>query len=252
MELLTGKILSFMLVFTRVGAFFSTSPVFSWGSLPVRVKVALAAMISIFIAGAMPFTLAAEEINVVQAIVMFSGEAIYGLAFGLVARLLFSIVNIAGRIIEREMGLAMANILNPLTGENDKPLSMLIEILFIMLFLSANGHHLLLEVINNSYTFFPLASPPQIELLTGGIIRTGGVMLLLGLKLSAPILAAFLLLMVVLGVLARISPEMNILFLSLPVRVGLGFILGAIYIPFILSFINRFSALLEKMMPIPI
>ena len=75
-------------------------------------------------------------------------------------------------------------------------------------------------------------------------------MLIHGLKLAAPILAAFLLLMVVLAVLARMVPEMNILFISLPLRVGLGLLMVAIFLPFFSSFVGECARLMGKLLPL--
>jgi flagellar biosynthetic protein FliR len=124
------------------------------------------------------------------------------------------------------------------------------EMIFILLFLSANGHHLLLMTISRSYEAFPVGSIPGIERLTEGIITAGGTMLLLGLKMSAPILAAFLLMMVVLAILARIAPETNVLFLSLPIRVGLGLLMVGIFLPFINNFIKEFAQWMDRLIPV--
>jgi flagellar biosynthetic protein FliR len=71
-----------------------------------------------------------------------------------------------------------------------------------------------------------------------------------GLKMAAPILAAFLLLMVVLAVLARMVPEMNILFISLPLRVGLGLLMVVAFLPFINTFVGEFADLMGKLLPV--
>jgi flagellar biosynthetic protein FliR len=71
-----------------------------------------------------------------------------------------------------------------------------------------------------------------------------------GLKLAAPILAAFLVLMVVLAVFARMIPEMNILFISLPIRVGLGLLMVAIFLPFINTFVAEFADWMGKLLPL--
>ena len=75
-------------------------------------------------------------------------------------------------------------------------------------------------------------------------------MLILGLKMSAPILASFLLLMVILAILARVAPQMNILFLSLPVRVGLGMLMVGIFLPFVNNFIKEFALWMDKLIPV--
>ena len=144
----------------------------------------------------------------------------------------------------------MAQILDPLTGEQAQPLGMLLEMIFILLFLSANGHHMFLLIISRSYEAFPAGNIPTMAVLASGIIKAGSTLLMAGLRLSAPILAAFLVLMVALAVLARIVPEMNILFISLPLRVGLGLLMAAIFVPFINGFVAEFADWMGKLLPL--
>lgn len=75
-------------------------------------------------------------------------------------------------------------------------------------------------------------------------------MFMVSLKLAAPMLAAFILLMIILAVLARILPEMDILFISLPLRVGLGLLMMGIFLPFIYSFVSEFADLMSKLLPV--
>lgn len=250
MALLIEKLLGLVLVLTRISAFFLVVPIFGWLSIPVRIKVSVALLLSIFFLMVMPLPLDASRISVPEAILMLSNEAIYGLALGLIIALIFSAVKLSARIIERQIGFAMANILDPLTGETTQPLGSLIEMIFIILFLSANGHHLLLSVIFRSYEAFPAGSIPTAQLLTNGVIQAGSAMFIASLKLAAPVLAAFLLLMVILAVLARIEPEMNILFISLPMRVGLGFFMIIIFLPFFCSYMSEIAELMNKILPI--
>ena len=250
MALMIEKLLGFIMVLTRISAFFLVIPVFGWKSIPVRIKVAMTVLLTIFFSMITPISVNTGQISSTEAVLLMANEATYGLALGLIATFVFAAVKFSGRIIERQMGLAMAQILDPLTGERAQPLGSLLEMIFIMLFLSANGHHLFLLIISRSYDSFPAGSIPTIPVLTEGIINAGSTMLLHGLKLAAPILAAFLLLMVVLAVLARMVPEMNVLFVSLPLRVGLGLLMVAIFMPFISSFVGEFAKLMEKLLPL--
>jgi len=250
MALMIEKLLGFVMVLTRISAFFLVIPVFGWKSIPIRIKVAMTVMLAIFFSMITPVPIVTGRVSTAEAVLLIANEATYGLALGLVAAFVFAAVKFSGRIIERQMGLAMAEILDPLTGERAQPLGSLLEMIFIMLFLSANGHHLFLLIISRSYESFPAGSIPTIPVLTEGIIQAGSTMLIHGLKLAAPILAAFLLLMVVLAVLARVVPEMNILFISLPLRVGLGLLMVAIFLPFISSFVGEFAKLMSKLLPL--
>jgi flagellar biosynthetic protein FliR len=250
MEIVTGKLLGFALVLTRISAFFVVIPVFGWKSIPVRIKVAVTVLISIFFLMITPLSVDATKVSTLEVILLMANEATYGLALGLIATVVFSAVKFSGRIIERQMGMAMAQILDPLTGERTQPLGNLLEMIFIMLFLAANGHHSFLLIISRSYETFPVGSTPTLSILAGGVTKASSTMLLLGLRLAAPILAAFLLLMVVLAVLARIVPEMNILFISFPLRVGLGLLMAAIFLPFINGFVAEFADWMGKLLPL--
>ena len=250
MEPSIEKLLGFTLILTRLSAFFVILPVFGWVTVPARVKFAMTILMSIFFSTIIPFDLNVTQVSFAQAFFLILNEAIYGFALGIVARCLFSAVKVGGEIVEDQIGFRMSEVLDPLTGESSQSLSSLLEMIFILLFLSANGHHLFISVISQSYQSFPIGSIPTIETLAGGIVNAGTAMLVAGLKLAAPILAAFLLLMVVLAILARIVPEMNILFISMPVRVGLGLFMVAVFVPFFSSFISEFAGLMNKMIPI--
>jgi flagellar biosynthetic protein FliR len=250
MEPVINNLLGFAMVLTRISAFFLVLPVFGWKSIPVRVKVATTVLMAVFFSMITQFPFGAQRISTLEAILFIANEAAYGFALGLIAAVVFSVVKFSGRIIERQMGLAMAQILDPLTGERTQPLGSLLEMIFIILFLSANGHHLLLMIVSRSYQTFPIGSTPTILVLVGGIIQAGSAMFVAGLRLAAPMLAAFMLLMVVLAVLARIVPEMNILFISLPLRVGLGLLMVATFLPFISGFVAEFADWMDKLLPL--
>jgi flagellar biosynthetic protein FliR len=250
MELMIAKLLGFVMVLTRISAFFLVVPVFGWRTIPIRVKVAMTILIAVFFSLIVPWSINADEVSSVGAALLIAYEATYGLALGLVAAVLFAPVKLSGRVVERQMGLAMAEVLDPLTGDRSQPLGLMVETIFVVLFLSANGHHLLLAAISRSYEAFPAGTVPTVSVLAGGVTKAGSTMLVMGLKLAAPILAAFLLLMVVLAVLARIMPDMNILFISLPLRVGMGLLMMAIFMPFIYSFMSEFTALVGKLLPV--
>jgi len=250
MELMITKLLGFVLVLTRMSAFFLVIPIFNFKTIPVRIKVAFVLLVSVFFSTIVPFTINPRQISALEAILLISNEAIYGLALGLVAVFIFSAVKLSGRIIERQMGLAMAETLDPLSGERVQPLGILIEMIFILLFLSANGHHLLLLIISRSYQAFPTGSIPTISSLAGGIVEAGSTMFIACLRLAAPMLAAFLLLLVVLAVFARIMPDMNILFISMPLRVGLGLLMVGTFFPFINEFVAEFADWMGKLAPL--
>ncbi len=250
MPVASEKLLGFVMALTRISAFFVVLPVFGWESIPVRIKVSVALLLAVLFAMITPLPPAARQASTLEAMLLIVNEGTYGLALGLVAAILFAAVKFGARIVEQEMGLNMAEILDPLTGEEAQPLGSLLEMMFIIMLLSANGHHVFLLTLSKSYDAFPAGSIPTIPVLTAGIVSAGSAMLIAGLKLAAPMLAASMLLMVVLAVLARTVPEMNILFISLPLRVGLGLLMVVAFLPFISMFVAEFAELMGKLVPV--
>jgi len=238
------------MVLTRVSAFLLVLPVFGSNVIPARIKVSMTILLSVFFLWLAPAPAVTRQISVPEATLLLSGEAIYGLALGLIAAVIFLAVRLGAEIVEQQMGFAIAEILDPLTGDTTQPLGSLFETIFILLFLAANGHHLFLTIIWRSYAAFPAGHIPTAATLTGGVIQAGTAMLTVGLKLAAPMLAAFLVLLVVLAVFARVIPEMDILFNSMPLCAGLGLLLMAIFIPYLSPFVTEFAQLMNKLLPL--
>jgi flagellar biosynthetic protein FliR len=250
MELMISKMLGFMLVLTRVSAFFIVAPVFSSEIITARIRICIVVIISIFFAAVSPAPVDFTGITELQAMLFLINESIYGFALGLISVLVYSAVKVAGQHIEREMGLTMGEILDPITGESGESLGLVIDMIFILMFLTANGHHMLLMIISKSYQAFPVGSFVSIPELCEGVVKAGSVMLAASLRLAAPMLAAFLMLLIVLAVFSRLMPDMDILFISFPLRVGLGMLMLGTFLPFISQFVNEFADWMGKLLPL--
>lgn len=243
-------LLGFALVLTRVSSFLLVLPVFGSKTIPMQIKAAAAVLLSLFFCTTAPLGIDPAHISTLGAILLLVGEAIYGLALGLIVAVLFSVVQLSGHVIEQQMGLTMAEIINPLTDEEVGPLASLLEMIFLLLFLSANGHHLFLLILSKSYSVFPAGTIPTLGILVSGVIETGSVMFVASLRLAAPMMAAFLILVVALALLARLIPEMDIFFISMPVQVALGLFLTATFLPFVNGFVSEMADWMAKLLPL--
>jgi flagellar biosynthesis protein FliR len=249
MDAANERVLVFLMILGRISGFFAILPVWGFRGLPVPIRAAIALLISILFAMIVPPPAVGVMPDQWLAIMlMMTREMLTGLALGLAVTLVFSAVNQAGEIFRIQMGLADAEIIDPLMGEDSQPLGMLLEMSFLVLFLAAGGHRLLLAMMMRSYDVFPIGQPPSTALMADAVLESGALMLVFGLKLAAPLLAGFLLLAVVLAVLSRALPEMNILLASLPLRVGLGFFLAAAMVPSLSGFTEQFGEWLNRFM----
>jgi flagellar biosynthetic protein FliR len=253
--ILAGKVFVFAMVLTRITAFFLAAPIFGTDSLPATMKIAATLMLSIFFSVANPQAApagfsGAEQGAAIQAVLLLGGEAAYGVALGAIANIIFSAVKLGGRIAEDQMGLTMAQIVDPFSEEPGAPLASILEMIFVIAFLSANGHHLLIRVIQRSYELFPAGKIPTMATLAGNMLEATSVMLIAGLRIAAPVFAALLVLLVALAILSRIVPEMDIFFISFPLRILLGFILAIAMMPFINEFVSETAKLMAKVLPL--
>lgn len=237
MESPDRMVLSFMLLLGRIGAFFSVLPIFSWQSLPMTVRAGVAVLVTVFFAMLLPFHVPAlAATGPLGAAVVLLREIACGLALGLAAQIVYLAAGQAGRIIALQSGASDAAIIDPGSGEEEEPLSVYYDMAFAIFFLVAGGHQVLLGVIGKSYQLFPVGATPDMSAAAQVLVQAGSMMLLLGLKLAAPALAAFLILAIVLAVLARAIPEMNILMTSLPLRMAMGLMLAAAILPSLHAF----------------
>lgn len=236
METWTQLFLPFALLLARISGFFAVLPIFSWRALPVRVRAGIALLVTVFFAMVIPVDLPPVQAHWLAASLLMTRELLCGLTLGLAANLVFLAAQQGGRIAARQMGFAEAGIIDPSSGEQEQPLGLFFQMCFALFFLVAGGHRLLLIIIARSYESFPVGSTPAAGPAAEGLIQAGSAMLLFGLKLAAPVLAAFLVMSVVLAVLARVLPEMNILLTSLPLRVGLGLFMAAAIMPSLHAF----------------
>lgn len=250
MELTFGKLLGFALILTRVSTFLMILPLFSWKSIPDVIKISISFLISFIFLTVTPIRIDAGNISVLPAIFMLINEFIYGLALGLIINLLFSVVRFGMEIAEREMGMNMAEALDPLTDEPAQPLSQIIELIFILLFLGVNGHHTFILTLSKSYEAFPAGTIPSIPVLLNGVVDAGSLMFIAGLRLAAPMLAASMILIIIMAILSRLMPEMNILFLSFPIRIGLGILMISAFIPLITGYLGELSNWMGKLLPL--
>ena len=249
METWIALLLPSALILARTTAFLGVLPLFGSRSLPRMLKAGLAVLLTIFFAMGTPAArIAPSDARLLPAAVLLTQEVLCGLALGLAARLVFSAVQQGGILIGRQMGFYMASIVDPSTGQSVQPFGVYLETVFTLLFFIVGGHHLLLRLIARSYQVLPVRGDVDLGALAAGVLEAGSVMLLFALKLAAPVLAAFLVLAVVLGVLARVLPEMNVLMTSLPLRVGMGLLIAAAIVPVVQEFTEEIAQWMNRLL----
>jgi flagellar biosynthetic protein FliR len=225
-EWAVGQVLLFTLVFLRMTGLVVFVPFFDETSHPVQFKAGFAAVLSVLVTG-----LAAASAG--RAAPLQWGLGAYawaglcefgtGAVIGLAARAVLEGVQLAGHIMGRNIGLAIANVVDPQRDIEVSIVGQFKMLLVIAIFVGLDGHHVFLLAMARSYEVVPVAgltiSWPLVSRLVDGV----GYLLAVGATLSAPVIAAGLLANVALGLLGRTVPQMNIFIIGFPVRILLGF-----------------------------
>ncbi len=164
--------------------------------------------------------------NFLFVIALFLKEAFYGAAIGLSASMIFYGFDAAGQVIDNQRGASMAQIFSPQTGQQVTIFGSFTFQLSIVLFLTLGGHRLFLHAFVESYSWLPIyempADWPGLMGLMEHFIRISGQVLFIAAQLSAPVLISIFVVDLILGVMNRISPAINVLTLGFAIRGVMG------------------------------
>jgi flagellar biosynthetic protein FliR len=221
----------FLVAMIRPGAAFLAAPVFSAQNVPVQVRLILSLAIGIPAIAQVPFDLPDGGIATVAGFMLIAGEVIAGLALGFAVQLGYSAAMMAGEVIGNSMGLGFAQMVDPQSGASSPALGQLLSILGTFLFLAMNGHLALASVVVDSYRSLP---PGQAWLGQGSlndVVMFGGDMFAAGMAIALPVGFALILVQVVMAMLARSAPAMNLFSVGMPATILAGVVLMAIAAP---------------------
>lgn len=230
----------FFLILVRMSAFVAVAPYFSMSQVPRRVKSGIALSVSLLLWFVIPTeTLVYETVIDYAAIVI--KEAIVGLLIGFAASLCNYIILFAGRIIDMDMGFAMVNVFDPVTKEQVSISGTLYNYLIMLCLLCSGMHTYVLRALVDSYQLIPVNKAVfNTQGIYQGMLEFLSDYVIIGFRICLPIFMAIMILNVVLGVLAKVAPQMNmfVVGMQLKILVGLAVMFLTVYLlPSISNFI---------------
>ncbi len=215
----------------RPGAAFVAAPVFGMAAVPVQLRLVVALAVGMAGLAAAPFTLPPDGVTSAAGIAMVAGEVLAGLAMGFAVQIGFSAAMLAGETISNTMGLGFAGMMDPMSGSTTPALGQLLSILATFLFLSIGGHLQLAAIVVDSYRTLPVGAAFPAAASLKGLALFGGDLFAAGLAIALPVGFALVLVQVVMGLLARSAPAMNLFAVGLPATLIAGIVLLAIAAP---------------------
>ena len=236
---------------SRILGLIAAAPLFGNAALPATVKVTLGALLAMIIAPTVPALPAVNPMSL-PGLLILTQEMLVGLAMGFSIRIVFSAIEMAGELSSLTMGLGFASFFDPQTKGRSSAISQFLVMLATLMFLTVNGHLVLLAALAESFVSLPISASP----ISGGgfqqLAAWGGEIFRSGLQISLPIIAALLLTNVALGILTRAAPQLNIFGIGFPVTLGVGLLVIGMVLPYLATpFQNMFLRGIETARLLP-
>jgi len=227
-------ILASFLIFVRVGSLIMTAPFFSSAAFPAQVKLFFALVTSVMLYPVIPAqnVIISTDIGFVSIGIMIILEVLTGAALGLVGQLIFAGLELAGRLISIKIALGFANIVDTMTQQQSAVISNLFTMIAVLVFLSVDGDKIYLNGLVESYNVIPLAEG-EVQLAGPLMLEIATYLFIIGVQITSPFIIVLFLLDLSLAIFARIMPQANIMFIALPIKLGVGIILLILVVPYL-------------------
>lgn len=245
-DLLSFEVAGFFLVFARIGAVMMLLPGIGENEVPARIRLIAAILVSLVVFPAVAQHLPGAPANDAALLGLLIGELAVGLALGAIVRILFSTLAFTGSVIALNAGLSAATLFNPQEGQQGAMVSRFLALAAIVLMFASGLHHLIFESLTRSYMVMrpggAINAGDFSELAVGAVSTSFA----LGLQLAAPFVVYGLIFNVGLGLMARLTPALQVFFIAQPLNLLFAFSLLMATVGLILStFIDRFGEALR-------
>ncbi len=232
---------AFIWPFFRIGSMFIALPVFSGQSVPARIKVMLAALVTFVVMPVLPPVTNIEMFSYSGFLVAMQ-QILLGITTGFILQMVFSIMLVAGQSIAFSMGLGFASLVDPATGIQVPVIAQIFIISVSLLFLSVNGHLLLLEIIIRSFESLPISQEGLSKTGLWQVVSWSSQIFVGGVLLALPVMTAILFVNISFGVASRAAPSLQIFGVGFPITIMLGMVLIWIMLPDMLEGFSDFLA----------
>lgn len=228
---LTFLFVALLLIITRLSGLFVIMPIFGSRNIPAQVKVGLVFFTSYVLLPLMDLQYIQNIGSLLELAYLIIMEFIIGLLFGMVVVIALSCIYVAGTIIDRNIGFAMVSVINPLGTEQLPVSANLFYMMSMMLFFVIDGHHHLIRVLVETFEFAPLGGGIFNIFATTQLVDVLQTSFIFGFKLASPFIITIFIGNILLGLLAKAMPGMNVFMLGMPFKIAIGFILFVVLIP---------------------
>lgn len=232
-DLLSLNVFGLFFVFARIGSIVMLLPTIGEAFVAAQARLALAMLISLIVWPLIP-DLPAVPDSALMMMILIMGELVIGLFIGTVLRMVMSAANIAGMVIAQMSSLANALVQDATAQQQASITGNFLTLSALLIIFTADLHLVMLRGLAESYIVFPPAVAPPTEDFAMVLSKTMAMTFTLAMKMAAPFVAVGTLFYVGMGLMARLMPQVQIFFVSIPVNVAIGLLIMGLAIPSIL------------------
>ena len=228
----------FFLILLRVGAILMSMPIFKSKSIPILFKFGLALAASIVLFPLLDITVFPAITSLTGFVIGAIGEILLGVTIGMAVNLIFIGVQMAGQISGYQMGMALAMVMDPSAGQQVPLLAQFYQLFAFLIFLTINAHHWFIGALADSFNLVPPLGFRFSGSMMEQLVTIAGNMFVIAIQVGAPIIAALLLTSIAFGLIARTVPQMNVLFVAMPLKIMIGLLFIGFSLPYLSSFLK--------------
>jgi flagellar biosynthesis protein FliR len=225
-----ASLFSLIFVMVRIGGAFIAAPVFGALAVPVQVRVLLSGAIGVLVVNNAPVA-APQAVFAFSTFLQVAQEALVGLALGFILQIAFAGPLVASEAIGNTMGLGFASTVDPQRGAPTPALGQFLTLMMTLLFLAVDGHLVLVDLIVRSYAVLPPGEAWLSASKLQAIALFGGYAFAAGLLLALPVGFILLGINLIVGMLSRSAPALNLFAVGLPASLAVGLVAFAIAFP---------------------
>jgi flagellar biosynthetic protein FliR len=227
---LEQQMLVWMVAMLRPGAAFFAAPLTGSSQVPMQLRLVISLAIGIPAVQLSGLHLPAAGMISIEGLLFAAGEIVIGLALGFAVQAGFAAALVAGETISNSMGLGFASMINPMNGQSSSAIGQLLTMMATFLFLASDGHLMFARILVESYGAFPPGGAVPLQLFAE-LSKLGSLIFAAGLAIALPVAAALVLVQLILGVLSRSAPSLNLFSVGMPAAMVTGIILLAMTAP---------------------
>ncbi|MBP5415642.1 MAG: flagellar biosynthetic protein FliR [Lachnospiraceae bacterium] len=213
----------FLLVLTRISMFISVAPLYGQRGIPNRVKIGFSFFVAVLIYGTIPDKTPLDYNTVWGYAAIVLREGMTGLLIGFAANMATTIVAFAGRIIDMETGMSMANLVDPTTHQQESISGVLYQYVITLILIITGLHRYLITALAQTFILIPINKAVfDSTKLLDSIVTFLNDYIMLGFRICLPVFAVMLLLNAILGIMTKLAPQMNMFSVGMQLKVLVG------------------------------